>query len=98
MDVDPRSRATGNTLVGPQERGLSLEGVALDQFIELLKKGPMNERVAPKTITLPDSLCAALRGAATAAYNDGLEHGGVFGYFAGEPVKFGILYAAGQEA
>jgi hypothetical protein len=97
MDVDPRSRAIGNALVGPEERGLSLEGVALGQFIELLKTGPRNERLAPGTITLPDSLCAALRGAATATYNDGLEHGGVFGYFAGEPVKFGILYAAGQE-
>ena len=95
MDLDPRSRATANRLVSPEDRGLSPEGVVLDDFIELLKKGPLNERVAPGTITLPNSLSTALRGAVTASYNDGLEHGGVFGYFAGEPIRFGILYASG---
>jgi hypothetical protein len=97
MDVDPRTRGTGGTLTGDKERGLSADGLAVDRLIQLLANGPATERVAPKSITLPGSLSDALRRAAADAYSNGLEHGGVFGYFAGEPVKFGILYTEGQE-
>jgi len=96
MEIDPRSRGIGSTLAGSQARGISTEGIALARFIELLDKGPANQRAAPTSITLPPQLYAALRKVADDSYSDGVEHGGVFGYFSGEPVKFGILYATGE--
>jgi len=93
--ASPRRRS-GNRLGGSQERGVSTEGNTLANFIELLRKGPANQSAAPTSVTLPPELYAALRQAADAAYADGAEHGGIFGYFAGERIQIGLRYVHGK--
>jgi hypothetical protein len=90
---DTRPAAQPDQKAASQELGISNEGIALATFIKLLEKGPVNQRAAPMSITLPPGLYAALRKAANESLSDGDERGGVFGYFPGRAVKFGILYA-----
>jgi hypothetical protein len=98
MSTDAGKRETGNTLATSAERGISREGVVIDEFIRLLKGSVANPASAPSSLTLPQSLYAALKEAARKAYEDGHEHGGIFGYFQdGGAIKFGIQYAEGDE-
>jgi hypothetical protein len=95
-----RTRGTENTLARYDERGISDEGFALEEFTRLLKAGPADQRSAPKSITLPQNLYEAIRDAASKSYEDGVEHGGIFGYFDPQrkgTIKLGILYTTGED-
>lgn len=71
--------------------------VALEQFMMLLESGPADRRTAPAMLTLPQILLADIMRAMDNAFDEGVEHGGLFGYRAIR-TAYGTVRLRGEEA
>jgi hypothetical protein len=67
-----------------------------EQFMGFLEEEPKNRRSAPQTLTLPRVLFEDMMRQINAAFEDGFEHGGLFGYQSSRS-SYGIVFAQGKE-
>lgn len=70
------------------------EAKAIERFMILLE-GPPNRSSAPPTLTLPQVLFKDMMRQIQAAFEDGLEHAGLFGYHSSRS-KYGIVFGTGE--
>jgi hypothetical protein len=91
--------STAGALTQPSaagEKPRSPEIQALEQFMQLIEQGPMDARSAPQSLTLPQQLYRDMMEQMDLAYDDGKEHGALFGYMAPQ-TTYGSVYGEGQD-